>query len=212
LIEKISTFIKNKTFVVLLTLAVIVLAGFIVAVVIASNEVGAVSKKNSAAYQNYTAISAKMKIENEKALEKALLMNFTKQQLTSIVQNDTKYTLIINGKEYDKKSTTVFSESPDIYILLFENFGENIRDIMPKNVIEIGSRLSLKSAQTLIKIRTTKATVKTSLSDLGSSKMLTYKFKNVKTAEIITLQVDPIITEKLGLDNSLIEIIYNKAK
>jgi hypothetical protein len=167
--------------------------------------------KNSAALQHYNDENAKMQAENLKAFEFALKASFSKPQLVKIAQSSTKYGLSINGTAIANNDNTIYSDRPTVDILISENYGRTAIENLPRSIIEMGSVMDLKSASKLVKIEYGKSTLKTKLYNYYYGKSLSYMISNLKPGDIITIEVLPDIARKIGLDDNIIEIFYNKA-
>ena len=142
--------------------------------------------------------------------EGKLKSSFTESQLNKISQTYMKYYLYINGEQ--TKASTFYSKTPNVSVVLSEVYDKTATDFLPEDIIESGSILNINDAPKLIKISSNSATVKMSVGNDDNKKWLTYDFSNVKIGEIITLEVDPSTAKKIGLNDNIIEIIYNGDK
>ncbi len=107
---------------------------------------------------------------------------------------------------------TYYANSPSVTVVLFENYNTKILNILPKKLIVSGSMLRTKKISSIINISTNKAKMKSELKSTEFGQYLNFSFSGVKAGEIITLDINPILAEKLGLKTNVLEIIYNKAK
>ncbi len=213
LISKIQQFIgKDKIFFSFVAVLSLVLVGLIVALAIASSNVGTAIEKKNVQYQKYSKLNIKMLDENSKALIKTVNQNFSGSQIGRVVEKNSTYTLIVNSKKVDKNTVTYYANSPSVTVVLFENYNTKILNILPKKLIVSGSMLRTKKISSIINISTNKAKMKSELKSTEFGQYLNFSFSGVKAGEIITLDINPILAEKLGLKTNVLEIIYNKAK
>lgn len=202
---------NNRYFIPFVSICAFLLFILTVGTAIMSSKKDAAIIKNTAALQQYNDVNAKMKTENLKAFEITLKASFTKEQLIKIAQHQTIYSLSINGTNIAKNTDIIYSERPTVAILISENFGRDALQILPRNIIEMGSVVELKSASKLIKVSYGKADMKTKLYNYYYGKSLSYLISNLKPGDIITIEVLPEVAEKIGLADNIIEIFYNKA-
>ena len=139
-----------------------------------------------------------------------LKASFTVAQLNKISQTYMKYYLFINGVQF--KTSPVYLKTVKVSVVLSEIYDKTATDVLPEDIIQSGSILNIKDASKLIKISSNSAIVKTSVDNADNKKWITYDFSNVKIGEIITLEIDPSTAQKLGLDDNIIEIIFNGEK
>ena len=97
-------------------------------------------------------------------------------------------------------------------MVLSENFGNKAIELLPKSIIDLGTILKKDNALSIIKITSNSAKVNTVLDNTQSGQTMSYTFNNVRPGEIITLEIDPKLADKIGLNDNVIEIFYNKAK
>ena len=166
---------------------------------------------NSAARLKYNDINAKMQAENLKAFEITLKASFSKPQLIKIAQNRTIYSLTVNGTNVVKNTGAIYSDRPTVAIMISENYGRDALKMLPRSIIELGSVIELKSASSLAKVKHGKATLKTKLYNFYYGKSLSYLVSDLKPGDIITVEVLPEIARKIGMEDNIIEIFYNKA-
>ena len=209
---KIRLLVNNKKFFlpficIGLSLLIILSAG---AAIMSSTKAKAVIK-NDAALQHYDDENAKMQAENLKAFEFTLKASFSKPQLIKIAQSSTKYGLSINGTDMAHNSNTVYSDRPTVDILISENYSKVALNTLPRSIIEMGSVMELNTALKLVKIEYGKAKLKTKLYNYYYGKSLSYMISNLKPGDIIAIEVLPDVARKIGLDDNIIEIFYNKA-
>jgi len=164
-------------------------------------------------YQKFTEVSKKMENENIKALEKTLMKTFTKKQLVKIVRSELDYSMIINGDKFPVNTNTISITTPKFELQLYEYFGSDALDILPKNIINMGSMFNTLKNLKAINISTNKAKYSTKMTEIIDGRLISYKFSNLENGEIITLEIDPIIAKKIKLEvDNVVEIYYTEAK
>ncbi len=211
MISRIRKFTENnKIFIPFISICMALL------VVLTAGAIGMDFKRNAldikynSALQAFNDANARMLNENMTAFEKILLASFEEPQLVKIAQNNSKYGIMINGESLAKNENTVYSERPTIAVLLSENYGKTSLNLLPRNIVEIGSIISLDKADSLIKVMYGEATLETKVYDYYYGKTLSYLVSGIKPGDIVTIEVAPEIAEKIGLTDNIIEIFYNK--
>ena len=203
-------FESNKVLKCILVIYSIILLVLLIITATLLNNLIVSSTENKNASAHYYFLSNEMKSENLNMFEKRLLDGFDSDQLKNISQKYLKYMLSINGEQF--VSSPVFSTSPNISVTVSEAYDPNIESFLPKSIIKYGTILNKDDAMSLLKISTTTAKVSTELDSADNKKWIAYNFSNVKAGEIITLEVEPSLAEKMGISDNTIEIIYNGEK
>jgi len=211
LIKKIQEWLNhNRLFYTFISILAFLLVAFTISSFAMNSRKEATTIKYNAALQQYNDMNAKMKAENIKAFEKTLRASFSDSQLIKIAQHDTNYSLSINGDPIGKNTSTVYAERPTIAVLISENYGRTELDNLPRSIIEMGSVIELKSSSSLVKITSGNATIKTKLYNFYYGKTLSYVISGLKAGDIVTLEILPSVAKKIGLDDNIIEVFYNK--
>ena len=179
------------------------------AVMLSKKETATVN--NDAARLQYNDVNAKMQAENIKAFEITLKASFSKPQLIKIAQNRTIYSLTVNGTNVVKNTGAIYSERPTVAVMISENYGRDALKMLPRSIIELGSVMELKSASSLVKVKYGKAKLTTKLYNFYYGKSLSFLVSDLKSGDIITVEVLPEIAQKIGMEDNVIEIFYNKA-
>lgn len=190
---------------------VIIIAALLAAFLFITNKKNIVNKENQAIHSRIETIKRELLKNNKILLEDRLTSNFTKEQLIKIAQKYLNYSLAING-QYIEEKDTFYSDSPNITITLKEECDKNATDILPESIMNYGSLINQEDAEKLIKISSVTKSLPLVFDTSEYKRQLTYRFSKVKPGEIITLEIDPVLAEKLNLTNNIIEIFYNKAK
>jgi len=181
-----------------------------IGVLIMNSRLNALSVRYNASLDAFNAANDKLFSENMAAFEKTLLGSFNEQQLVRIAQKNTKYGISINGTPLGLNESVVYSERPTIAVLLSENYGKDTLNLLPRSVVEMGSIIELEKASELIKVTYGEATMENNVYDYFYGKTLSYLMSNLKAGDIVTIEVTPDIARKIGLEDNIIEIIYNK--
>ena len=201
---------RDKVFQIMLGCYLLIISAVVISLFFCLNNLNATLIENGKVSNQYNALSAELDSKNSTMYEGKLKASFSGSQLNKISQTYMKYYLYINGEEF--KTSPVYSKAPNVSVVLSEVYDKSATDVLPEDIIESGSILNIKDASKLIKISSNSATVNTSIGNEDNKKWLTYNFSNVKIGEIITLEVDPSTAKKIGLDDNIIEIIYNGEK
>lgn len=211
--NKVIEFLNNdKVFLIAVGIGLLLIVAIFTSNIVVGNYLAQANIKKSSVYNKYFSMQTKMKNKNEEALAKILSSSFKKSQLVNIVQKFSTYTLIINDEKITKEKETIISETPKIKISLFENYGNDTLENIPKKIIEMASVLKKNRIGTLVRITTTKAKAKKKIVNIDNGKLFSCNFRNVKPGEIITMEIEPKLAEKIGLENTVIEIFYSKVK
>jgi hypothetical protein len=212
LIMRISALVNNKKFFLpFISIGMSLLIIFLIGSTVMGFKRTVATQKDTVAIHYYNSVNAKMKAENIKAFEKTLKASFSRVQLVKIAQYKTKYGININGTPVGKNTNKIISERSTVSILISENYSRVSLDSLPRSIIEMGSVMELKSASTIVKVSYGKATLKTRLYNYYYGKSLSYLVTGLKPGDIITLEILPEIAQKIGLEDNVIEIFYNKA-
>lgn len=201
---------RNRFFIPFIIVCSALIIIFSISLVINDNIYKSVSNKNGIALQEYNSVNEKMQNENMKSFEKTLKSSFSAQQLIKISQNETLYSLTVNGTNVTD-SSTIYLKSPSATILLSENYGKTTLNLLPRSIIEMGSIMKEKDAFNLLSISPKKEKVKTKLYDFYYGKTISYTIDNIKVGDIITIELEPTLAKKIGFESEYIEIFYNKA-
>jgi len=211
MLYNIKKFIENnKYFVPLIAVSASLLLVLSIGVLIMNSRLNALSVRYNASLDAFNAANDKLFSENMAAFEKTLLGSFNEQQLVRIAQKNTKYGISINGTPLGLNESVVYSERPTIAVLLSENYGKDTLNLLPRSVVEMGSIIELEKASELIKVTYGEATMENNVYDYFYGKTLSYLMSNLKAGDIVTIEVTPDIARKIGLEDNIIEIIYNK--
>jgi len=202
---------NNRFFIPFVSICAILLVILTVGAAVMGNKKEAALLKNGAALQTYNDVNDKMANENMKAFEITLKASFTKEQLIKIAQHQTIYSLTVNGTNVAKNTDIIYSDRPTVSVLISENFGRDALKILPRNIIEMGSVVELKSATKLVKVSYGKSKMRTKLYNYFYGKSLSYLVSDLKAGDIVTIEIMPEIARKIGLTDNIIEIFYNKA-
>jgi hypothetical protein len=76
--------------------------------------------------------------------------------------------------------------------------------------VEKGSIIAIDKATDLIEVTYGDSTMVNNVYDYFYGKTLSYLISDLKAGDIVTIEVEPGIARKIGLDDNIIEIIYNK--
>ena len=208
---KIRNFIdNNKYFVPLTVVSAVLLMVLLTGVLIMNSRLNALSVRYNASLDAFNAANDKMFSLNMAEFEKTLLGSFDKQQLVRIAQKNTKYGISINGDNLRNDQNVVYSKRPTIAVLLAENYGKDTLNLLPRSVVEMGSIISLDKTSDLIKVTYGESTMENNVYDYFYGKTLSYLVSNLKAGDIVTIEVAPDIARRIGLEDNIIEIIYNK--
>lgn len=211
MLYNIKKFIENnKYFVPLIAVSAVLLMVLSTGVLIMNGRLNALSVRYDASLNAFNEANDKMFGENMAAFEKTLLGSFNEQQLVRIAQKNTKYGISINGTPLGKSESVVYSQRPTIAVLLSENYGKDTLNLLPRSVVEKGSIIALEKAPELIMVTYGEATMENNVYDYFYGKTLSFLVSNLKAGDIVTIEVAPDIARKIGLDDNIIEIIYNK--
>lgn len=213
MLTKIREFLDNKkVFILLMSIMSVTLILFILISYSLGAEGRTLTGKKFAEYWKLAEVNEIMEEKNIKALEKTLLSTFNKKQLTQIVRSELDYSMVLNDKKFPIYLNAINIDTPRINIKLYEYFGSDAIDILPKSIIDIGSMFNKRKDLKAIKISVNKAKYKMKRTEISDGRLIEYDFYNLKNGEIITLEIDPMITKKSGLKNgNVIEIFYTKA-
>lgn len=208
---KIKKFIENnKYFVPLIVVSAVLLMVLLTGVLIMNSRLNALSVRYNASLDAFNEANDKMFSLNMAEFEKTLLGSFDEAQLIKIAQKNSKYGISINGNQLNTNESVVYSERPTIAVLLSENYGKDTLNLLPRSVVEKGSIVALDKAADLIKVTYGEATMENNVYDYFYGKTLSYLVSNLKAGDIVTIEVAPDIARKIGLEDNIIEIIYNK--
>ena len=211
MLYKIKKFIENnKYFVPLIAISAVLLMLLSTGVLIMNNRLNALSVRYNASLNAFNEANDKLFSENMAAFEKTLLGSFDEPQLIRIAHKNTKYGISINGTPLGENQSIVYSERPTIAVLLSENYGKDTLNYLPRSVVEKGSIIALEKAPELIQVTYGEATMENNVYDYFYGKTLSYLVSNLKAGDIVTIEVAPDIARKIGLEDNIIEIIYNK--
>ncbi len=211
MLNKIKKFIENnKYFVPLIVVSAVLLMVLSTGVLIMSSQLKALSVRYNASLDAFNAANDKLFSENMAAFEKTLVGSFDEQQLVRIAQKNIKYGISINGEPLREDQSVVYSERPTIAVLLSENYGKDTLNYLPRSVVDMGSIIALEKAPELIKVTYGEATMENNVYDYFYGKTLSYLVSNLKAGDIVTIEVAPDVARKIGLEDNIIEIIYNK--
>lgn len=211
MIAKIRGFIENKKrFISFVSICAAVLIVICIGLIIMGSRREALSVKYDTALQSFNDANAKMLSENMAAFEKNLLSSFSQNQLVSMAQNKTKYGIMINGESLGKNQSVVYATRPTIAILLSENYGKSALNLLPRNIVLMGSVIAPDKGDSLIKVTYGNSKLETKVYDYYYGKTFSYIISDLKAGDIVTLEVSPVIAGKIGLEDNIIEIFYNK--
>ena len=203
-------FESNKVLKNILIIYSIILLILLIATVSLLRNLVVSSTENRNASAHYDFLSNEIKSDNLATFEKTLFGGFNSDQLKKISQKYLKYTLSVNGEQF--VSSPVYSASPNISVVVTEAYDPRTEAFLPQNIIEYGTILSKDDAMSLLKIQTTTAKVNTELDYADNKKWIAYNFNNVKAGEIITIEVEPSLADKMGISDNTFEVIYNGGK
>ena len=211
MLDKIKKFIENnRYFVPLITVSAVLLMVLSTGALIMNGRLNTLSVRYNASLDAFNEANDKLFSKNMAAFEKTLLGSFNEQQLVRIAQKNTKYGISINGTPLGKSESVVYSQRPTIAVLLSENYGKDTLNLLPRSVVEMGSIIALENATDLIQVTYGEATMENNVYDYFYGKTLSFLVSNLKAGDIVTIEVAPDIARKIGLDDNIIEIIYNK--
>lgn len=211
MLDKIKKFIENnKYFIPLITVSAVLLMVLSTGALIMNGRLNTLSVRYNASLDAFNEANDKLFSKNMAAFEKTLLGSFNEQQLVRIAQKNTKYGISINGTPLGKSESVVYSQRPTIAVLLSENYGKDTLNLLPRSVVEMGSIIALENATDLIQVTYGEATMENNVYDYFYGKTLSFLVSNLKAGDIVTIEVAPDIARKIGLDDNIIEIIYNK--
>lgn len=211
MLDKIKKFIENnKYFIPLITVSAVLLMVLSTGALIMNGRLNTLSVRYNASLDAFNEANDKLFSKNMAAFEKTLLGSFNEQQLVRIAQKNTKYGISINGTPLGMSESVVYSQRPTIAVLLSENYGKDTLNLLPRSVVEMGSIIALENATDLIQVTYGEATMENNVYDYFYGKTLSFLVSNLKAGDIVTIEVAPDIARKIGLDDNIIEIIYNK--
>jgi hypothetical protein len=208
---KVGKFIQNnKYYIPLVSVCASLLIVFSVSVLIMYNRTESLSVRYDESLKAFNEANDKMLSENMAAFEKTIFGSFTEQQIIKIGQKNSNYGISINGDPLGLSESVVYSDRPTVAVLLSENYGKDSLNYLPRSVIEKGSIIDLKNAESLIKVTHGDAKLENNVYDYFYGKTLSYLVSDLKPGDIVTIEVNPDIARKIGMEDNIVEIFYNK--
>src|ERR1035437_5783541 len=153
---------RPKVFELILLIYTILIISLIAVFIIILNNTDKSFTENQKLYNQINILENNIKTNNMKMFEEKLNAGFTKDELKNLIQNNTKYSLLINDQEIKDKSL-IYSNTQNISVKIKEIFDDKFFEILPKNITEYGSLLKLTDSLKIMKISSNAATFTTNL-------------------------------------------------
>lgn len=213
---------KNNTIKIIISIYFIitlVIAGFLLSTVIQTGaNINESKEELEEIYREYEVVRDELKRLNNEEYMKVLSEAFTPTQLLSIKERYTDYALQINGRAIDPDRSIIEIGSNNLKLSFYEKFNPEIYNLFPERFIHEVSLFSdtdyreMEKINSFINIYTNQATYVESSEILlsGEGIMKHYYFENIQPGEIITLDIQYQLAQKMGLDDGTLEIFYSR--
>jgi len=209
---KLRKFIENnKIYIPIVGSAGALLLALLLGLFIAQGRLTTVKAEHEKSLQAYNAAEERLLAANMAAFEKTLLGSFNEDQLIRIAKKNIRYGISINGKPLGKNESIVYSRRPTVAVLLSENYGKESLNLLPRNIIEMGSIMKKENADKLMKVTFNEySKMENNEYDYYYGKTLSYLVSDIKAGDIVTVELSPELATLMEIEDNVIEIIYNK--
>lgn len=209
---KLRKFIENnKIYIPIVGSAGALLLALLLGLFIAQGRLTTVKAEHEKSLQAYNAAEERLLAANMAAFEKTLLGSFNEDQLVRIAKKNIRYGISINGKPVGKNESIVYSRRPTVAVLLSENYGKESLNLLPRNIIEMGSIMKKENADKLMKVTFNEySKMENNEYDYYYGKTLSYLVSDIKAGDIITVELSPELARIMEIEDNIIEVIYNK--
>lgn len=202
---------NNKIYIPIVAGAGALLLAVLIGFFIAQGRLTTVKAEHEKSLQAYNAAEERLLAANMAAFEKTLIGSFNEDQLVRIAKKNIRYGISINGKPVGKNESIVYSRRPTVAVLLSENYGKESLNLLPRNIIEMGSIMKKENAERLMKVTFNEySRMENNEYDYFYGKTLSYLVSDIKAGDIITVELSPELAMLMEMEDNIIEVIYNK--
>ena len=171
------------------------------------NELGIENNKST---DQYNKLLSEYNGKNLKMFEDKMKETFTEEQLKSITQKYITEELYINNEKFS--TSPIYIKADNTTVILSEIYDDTANEFLSENLLNIGSVFNIADPTTLLHISSNDAKVNTVIDNKEHSKSLTFNISKIKIGDIISIEINAAVAKSLGLEDTIIEIIYNGEK
>lgn len=177
-------------------------------------------EKFNSVYAQYNQQKHELENKNKSYLENSFMSITNNEKFIELTRAKFTYSMNINGSRIssstfdnnlsnNESSKSYKINKSYIEIELLENYGQTLSNVLPQKIISCASTLMIDNPSSIIDIDCKPSELSVKKQETANGCKLIYRIDKISPDEIITLEILPLLSKKLDIGSTKIEIIYN---